>query len=178
MRSGASAIARSALAKPAANHPARFAPPRGSSARRHSRARRDRATIAGDGFRPAAHGLQRAPEVGVRRREIRCDRERAPDQPDRALMSPALVRDHPEQVQRVGMVGGFLQHSSIERLGPVASSRLVMRKGRVKIADNPGAAPGVLLIASGCHSCQGAEPCRHHRPGRDRPAKKHNRVVI
>jgi len=84
-------------------------------------------------------------------REIRHDCERAPDQLDRALVSPALMRDQSEQVQGVGMIGGLLQHFPIKRLGPVTLSRLVMGIGRVKIAKNLGCSPGVLSIAQGCH---------------------------
>ena len=32
----------------------------------------------------------------------------APDQLDGALMPPTSMRDQPEQMQRVGVIGGFL----------------------------------------------------------------------
>jgi len=61
-------------------------------------------------------------------------------------MPPTSMRDQPEQMQRVGVIGGFLQHLSIKSLGPVTPTRLVMRIGRLEIAENLGHAPTVLLI--------------------------------
>jgi hypothetical protein len=87
----------------------------------------------------------------VRRREIRRDGERPFDQLDGALVPPALMRDQPEQVERVGVIGGLLQHPSIERLGPVTPARLVVGKGRLKVAEHLGCPPGILWIAWGCH---------------------------
>ena len=80
-------------------------------------------------------------------REIRHDRDSAPDQLDCALVPPTLMRDEPEEVQSVGMIGSLLQHLSIKRLGPVAPSRLIMGIGRPKIARNSAVLRGRLLIA-------------------------------
>jgi hypothetical protein len=85
-------------------------------------------------------------------REIRRGRERAADQLNGARIPTPFVRDEPEQVQGVGVVGSFLQHFSIKRLGAVAPTRLVMRICRRKIADDLGRLPGVTLIGWRCHT--------------------------
>jgi hypothetical protein len=64
-------------------------------------------------------------------------------------MPPAFMRDHPEQVQSVGMIG---EHLSVKILGPVAPSRLVMDKGLPKIAGDLARPPGVTSISWGSHA--------------------------
>ena len=67
-------------------------------------------------------------------------------------MSPTFMFDQPEQMQSVGMIGGFLQHFPIKSLGPVTPPGLVMGVGRLKIAKNLECPPGVVSIAWGRHS--------------------------
>jgi hypothetical protein len=78
-------------------------------------------------------------------REIRLNFERAADQLDCARMPPAFMGDQPEQMQRVGMIGGFLQQLSIKSLGPVAPSCPVIGVGRLEIAEGPRPSAGRIV---------------------------------
>lgn len=66
-------------------------------------------------------------------------------------MSPMFMCDQSKQMQRVGMIWGFLQHFSIEGLRAVLPSRLVISIGRLKIAKNLGFSTRILSIVCGCH---------------------------
>jgi hypothetical protein len=107
----------------------------------------DRAPIGLGRLGPLAHGLQSAAKIGVGSRKIGDDRECAADQLNGARIPAPFVRDDPEQVQRVGVVGSFLQHFPVKRLGAIASTRLVMGIGRRKIAGHLGCPQAVLPVA-------------------------------
>src|SRR5438105_14288718 len=71
-------------------------------------------------------------------RALRRHRDRRPDQPDRAVVRAALVRDGAEQVQRVGMARRLAHNLAIERLrlGEAAGAMLLERGAEALFAGS------------------------------------------
>jgi len=88
------------------------------------------------GFVQFALGLKNAAQVGMIRSLRRPDRDGVADHISRDLVAPALMFDHPEQMQAVGLLGVGRQDLQINPLGVIQPPSPVMIESILKQAQD------------------------------------------
>jgi hypothetical protein len=86
----------------------------------------DRLAICRDGFVALALNIERNAEIGKVNRVLRMPSYGWADQVDGGVMAPHLMRNDPQKVQGVGIIGLSQQQLPVPVLGLGQSSRLVV----------------------------------------------------